>query len=122
MAFDSVPICSGTSADIAREGRAAAVADDADAMGVVRHQPGIVLACKAAEFGQRCEIAIHGKYAVSEDHGLGVAGAMTGEERPQAGNVVVSETHDGGAGKPRSGVTARMGQLVDRHEVAVADP
>src|SRR5260370_25519732 len=99
MAFDSVPICSGTSADIAREGRAAAVADDADAMGVLRHQPGIVLACKAPEFGQRCEIAIHAKYAVSEDHGLGVAGAITGDDRPQSCNVVVSEMHDCAPGK-----------------------
>ena len=102
------------------EGRAAAAAEDPDAVGIVRHQPGVVFAREPAERGEGGEVAVHGEHAVGEDQGLAMAGAALVQQRPQVVEIVVPERHDGRAGEPRPRPQAGMGEFVDQHEVAAA--
>ena len=48
-------------------GSAAALADEADRMGVVHHDQGVVLLGEVADPVQRCEGPIHGEHAVGDD-------------------------------------------------------
>ena len=45
----------------------AAAAHNAEAMGIVRHQPGVVFPRKRQQLGDRRQIAVHGKHAVGDD-------------------------------------------------------
>ena len=104
-----------------RERRAAAAADDAEAVGVVGHQPGVEALRQRRELGQGSEVAVHGENAVGGKQGALVPGAMRGHEVRRMRHVGVAKNHDRGAGELRAGPQTSMGQFIDDDEIAAAD-
>jgi hypothetical protein len=95
--------------------------DDTDAVGIVRHQPGLVLAGETAEGGEGGEVAVHREHAVGKDQGMAVPGTSLEQERAQVVEIVVGERHDGRAGQAGACPQAGMRELVDQYEIAAAD-
>ena len=106
---------------VADEAGAAAAADDADAVGVVGHQPGVVLVGQRVQFGERREIAVHREHAVGDDQRMVVAGAMFGQQFAGMVEVVVAEGHDLAARQLRPGKQAGMRQFVDQDQAVAPD-
>jgi hypothetical protein len=104
-----------------REACAPAAAEHADAVGVVRHQPGVISAGKPRQSGQGREVAVHRKDAVGEDHRPFVARAVFGEQRARMVEVVVPEREQPRSAQLRAGPQAGMRQFVDQHEIVRAE-
>ena len=85
-----------------REARAAAVADDAEAVRVVGHEPRIVLGGERRERRQRREVAFHAEHAVGERRGNGDARARSAaSSSPQVRDVVVAKLEHARAAQAR---------------------
>ncbi len=74
-----------------RARRAVAVGEHAQPMGVVRHQPGVVLLRKLAQGLERRDVAVHGENAVGRDQHVPVAQALLEKQLLHVPHVAVAE-------------------------------
>ncbi len=106
---------------VADEGRTAPTADHAEAMGVVRHQPGIALVRRHQQFGERREVAVHGEYAVGDDQRVIVLGAMREQKLARMTDVIVPESQHAAARQLRAGIDAGVREFIQQHQPVAAD-
>ncbi len=95
-------------------------ADDAEGVGLVDHEEGVVGVADLAQVDQGGDVAVHGVDAVDDDEAdAGVGGG--GQAALEVGDVVVAEAGDGGAGELAAVDDAGVVVLVDEDGVAGAD-
>ena len=101
-----------------RVGAAAAAANDADAVRVVAHQPGIVRLGQGLHLGQRRQIAVHAEHAIGQDQAPAGAGGKFTQQLVEMIEIVVAEKVSLGAGELGARQQARMAQLVGEDHIA----
>ena len=106
---------------IFRKARSASAAKHADAVGVVGHQPRVILLSKRQQVFERGDIAVHGKNAISDDEGAVVLRAMRIQQRARMADIVVAEGLDLSARQLRAGVDACMRKFVQQHQAVAPD-
>ena len=102
-------------------GRAAsAFADDAEAVGIVHHDPCAVFLCQAADFREIRDVAAHGEHAVRHDEAAGGL-RHAPELLLQIVHVVVLEPEHFPEGQPAAVIQARVVLAVHDHIVPATD-
>ena len=89
-------------------------------MGVVGHQPGVVLGGDIGQLADGRQVAVHGKHAVGDDQRPGVVSAVGFHEPAKMPGVVVAEDVQRPPGQLGAGENAGVGKLVHRHHVVGA--
>ena len=92
------------------ERAAATRAEDAHAVRIVDHEPGIVPGAEPRHLGKRRQVPVHAEYGVRRDDAHG--GSRGFEPRGEGGHVEMRITGETRAREDRAVVEARMVQLV----------
>ncbi len=100
--------------------RAAALADHAEAVGIVGHQPGVVFARERRQFRERRQVAVHRENTVGDDEDATMLVTFVTQEPLGIGEIVMREGRHAGAAQPCAGPEAGMGQRVEQHQIALA--
>ena len=73
---------------------AAATIHHANAMGIINHQPCVMLLADREQVADRGEIAIHREHAICDNHAMGMRIAMSLQQFAQMLRIIVAECFD----------------------------
>ena len=122
MAFDSVPICSGTSTCLPPtklEPRPPPTTPMPWASSDISQAS--YSSASDVELGKRRQIAVHGEHAVGDDQRAVMLGAMRGQQFARMRHIVMAEGEHTPARQLRAGIEAGMRQFVEQHQPVAAD-
>ena len=96
------------------------MANDAETMGIVGKEPGVMALRQSRQLLERSEIAVHGKHAVGGDQRMGVTAAVLRQKRLGIGYVAVAIALHSRATELGAGMDAGVGQLIDQDQIVAA--